>query len=134
MRNVSILELIPQRPPFVFVDEIVDVTENSIKTLYRVKRDSPLSEGDLFSEAGMIECIAQTIATHIGYTTLGEVTIGVIGSVRNFKIVEIPKVDDILIAEVDIVNKVFNITFVHAKIFLSGKEIAGGELKVALQE
>lgn len=41
----DVLRLIPHRPPFLFVDEIVDVSETSATTRLTVRPDFPFFEG-----------------------------------------------------------------------------------------
>lgn len=41
----DILDLIPQRPPFLFVDKVVDRTENSIKTTLKVTGQEDFFKG-----------------------------------------------------------------------------------------
>lgn len=41
----DVLRLIPHRPPFLFVDEIVDVSETSATTCLTVRPDFPFFEG-----------------------------------------------------------------------------------------
>lgn len=133
MLTSNILDYIPQRPPFVFIDGIIALHEDdSFTTSYTVQKNTPLSRGNLLGEAGLVEFLAQSIAAHIGYTTTGEVQIGVIGAIRNFEILELPKNGETITGELRIVSKIFNVTLVQAKIMNDGKEIASGELKVAL--
>jgi 3-hydroxyacyl-[acyl-carrier-protein] dehydratase len=59
--NSEVISRIPHRPPFLFVDEIVSVTDSSITTRFRVREDldffkghypnNPIMPGVLISEA-----------------------------------------------------------------------------------
>lgn len=134
MLTTNILHYIPQRPPFVFIDGIVFLSDDgSFSTIYTVKEETPLSDEELFSEAGLLEFVAQSIAAHIGYTTVGEVRIGVIGAIKHFEIFKLPKAGDTIYCNLKIINKIFDITLVEAQIHLEEKIIAQGEIKVALQ-
>ncbi|MEG1556066.1 MAG: hydroxymyristoyl-ACP dehydratase, partial [Bacteroidales bacterium] len=81
-----ILDLIPQRSPFVFVDKLTNITENSFKSQYLVRKENPLCNGHILCEAGIIEHIAQSMAAHIGYLSKDEVKIGMLGSVNHFTV------------------------------------------------
>lgn len=134
MLTTDILNYIPQRPPFVFIDGIVSIEDDGhFKTVYTVKEETPLSRNGQLSEAGLVEFMAQSIAAHIGYTTVGEVQIGVIGSIKNFDIHDLPKTGETIYGELKILNQIFGVSLVEAKIINNGQEIASGELKVALQ-
>lgn len=133
--QIPVLELIPQRPPFVFVDRITDMVGDLIfKTEYTIKSESPLSDTTCFSEAGIMEFIAQSLGAQIGYISTGDIKIGVIGSVKNMHIYRIPLVGETIQGEMEITNRVLHVTFVCAKVFSNGELLADCELKVALQE
>jgi 3-hydroxyacyl-[acyl-carrier-protein] dehydratase len=42
---INIKELIPHRDPFLFVDEVLEITENSIKTVKNVSKDEYFFKG-----------------------------------------------------------------------------------------
>ena len=80
----DILTLIPQRPPFVLVDELTSCDEVETVTGYTVTVECPLQNGGVLQPSGLVENIAQSCAARIGYRSLragGKVGIGVIGSV-----------------------------------------------------
>ena len=129
--NISAIELIPQQPPFVFVDTLLEVEEDSFKAEYIVKPNTPLSDENYFTEAGIVEFVAQSMAAHTGYISEHKASMGLIGAVKNLAIHEVPKVGEVLRSEIKILNRVFNVTFVQAKVFIQDREIAHCELKVA---
>ena len=60
--HLHIQEYIPQRPPIIMIDKIVDISESKVVCEFQVKRDNLfVAEGELL-EPGIIENIAQTIA------------------------------------------------------------------------
>lgn len=131
----NILKLIPQRPPFVFVDSLSgEENSNQFQSELLIKFDNPLLEGDFLAEAGIVEFVAQSMAAHIGYFGGDEVKIGVIGSIKKLSVSKLPKIGDTIVAELVITNKVFNITLVEAKVFCKEKEIAFCEMKVAVPD
>ena len=63
-----------------------------------------------FTEAGLMENIAQTAAAGAGYVMLQsdeEVAIGYIGAVKNLEVVALPNVGDIINTSVSIINNIF---------------------------
>lgn len=135
INDFDILDLIPQRRPFVMVDRLTECDDNGATSEFLVKADNIFCSGDVMIESGMMENIAQTCAARIGYLGLFNnepVKIGVIGGIKNMQFIDLPKVGDILITKINIVNVVFNVTLVNAKVFCNNKLMAEGDMKIAL--
>src|ERR1700760_994002 len=93
----NIASLIPQRPPFVMIDQLVNCDETCVDTKFKVTTENVLVEDGLLSEAGIVENIAQTAAAGIGHVAVqgnGQVVIGYIAAIKNLEIFEQPKVGD----------------------------------------
>ena len=115
----DILLLIPQRPPFVMVDKLLSSDENSTQTAFRVNEENVLVVEGKFSEAGLMENIAQTAAARAGYIAMMEnkpVAVGYIGTVKNLEIFDLPKINDELVTEVKIENQVFDVTVISGTV------------------
>ena len=133
----TILDYIPQRPPFVMVDNIVTCNEDYCKTTFEVRRDNIMLEGDTLLEGGVIENIAQSCAARIGYlaihTKMQSVRIGVIGGIKDLTINKLPKVGDTLTTEIfKVLSDFGDMSVLDAKTTCDGEVIATGEIKVAL--
>lgn len=132
-----ILDYIPQRPPFVLVDQIITCNEDYCKTTFEVKADNPLLYNDILIESGVIENIAQSCAARIGYlaihTKMQSVRIGVIGGIKDLTINKLPKVGDTLTTEIfKVLSDFGDMSVLDAKTTCDGEVIATGEIKVAL--
>jgi predicted hotdog family 3-hydroxylacyl-ACP dehydratase len=115
----DILLLIPQRPPFVMVDKLLSSDENSTQTAFRVNEENVLVVEGKFSEAGLMENIAQTAAARAGYIAMMEnkpIAVGYIGAVKNLEIFDLPKINDELVTEVKIENQVFDVTVISGTV------------------
>jgi predicted hotdog family 3-hydroxylacyl-ACP dehydratase len=115
----DILLLIPQRPPFVMIDKLLSSDENSTQTAFRVNEENVLVVEGKFSEAGLMENIAQTAAARAGYIAMMEnkpVAVGYIGAVKNLEIFDLPKINDELVTEVKIENQVFDVTVISGTV------------------
>jgi predicted hotdog family 3-hydroxylacyl-ACP dehydratase len=115
----DILLLIPQRPPFVMVDKLLSSDENSTQTAFRVNEENVLVVEGKFSEAGLMENIAQTAAARAGYIAMMEnkpVAVGYIGAVKNLEIFDLPKINDELVTDVKIENQVFDVTVISGTV------------------
>ena len=118
--GIDILELIPQRPPFVLIDRLTEFTMEHSVTDFVVRDGNPLVRDGRLSEAGIMENIAQSCAARIGYISVyvrkGVVCLGIIGSVKDLDIEFLPAVGSRLETTVDVVSEVFSITLVNATV------------------
>jgi predicted hotdog family 3-hydroxylacyl-ACP dehydratase len=129
----DITPLIPQKHPFVMVGKLLLVDEVLTRSSFVIEPGNVFVKDGFFQEAGLMENIAQTAALRAGYLALTEnkpVANGYIGSVRNFEIFQLPQINDELLTEVRIENRVFNVTILTGKIWLNTTLIASCEMKV----
>lgn len=138
LSNIPLSDILPQRSPFVMIDALVRCESDTTETVFKVKSDCVFcnSEGR-FSEAGMVENIAQTCAARIGYLSRlkgGEVHIGVIGAINNMTIEETPSVGDELRTTIVVEEEVFNMTLVRAEIKRGNETLATCKMKIALTD
>ena len=131
--NTDILTLIPQRPPFVLVDRLVEATPDEALSVCSVSGQHPLVSCGCLSAAGLMENMAQTAAAHIGAVSEGEVRIGFIGAVRNMQIYYRPQAGEQITTHIRVVQRVFDISLVEAEVRCGKQVCARCELKIALQ-
>ncbi|MGB6084001.1 hypothetical protein [Moheibacter sp.] len=129
----QILNLIPQRPPFVLVDAIYEHSEKEILSGFTVPEDHILvnSKNELL-ESGMIEHFAQSIALHQGYNFFlrnEPAPVGYIGSIKNIEIFAVPKVGEEVRTRIRVLQQIMGVTMVSGEVFLNGKLIARGEMR-----
>ncbi len=137
MTQTDITQYIPQAAPFVMVGEILQADEQLSKTSFTIADSNILVRKGYFTEAGLVENMAQTAAAGTGYRGKQEgkePTVGFIGALKNLSIKELPKVDDTITTEVRFVHQVLNVHIVQATVFSNGKEMATCELKIFLQQ
>lgn len=133
----SILPFIPQRPPFVMIDEIVSADDALSKTTFTVKEGHLFVDNGTFTEPGLVENMAQTAAAGTGYKAQQEgkpAPVGFIGALKNLSVNQLPKVGETLTTEVVFKMQVMNAHIVDATIKVQDTEIAKCELKIFLQE
>lgn len=133
----DILLLIPQRPPFVMVDKLLSCDENSSKTSFRIDEENVLVIKGEFSEEGLIENIAQSAAAQAGYLAMMQnipVKVGYISMVKNLEIFELPKINDELVTEVKVENRVFDMTVISGTVRSDDKVIAQCEMNIILSK
>ncbi len=132
----DILPFIPQRYPVVMIDTLYSCTEEETKTGLTMQRNNIFFEGDYFSEAGLIENIAQTAAVHAGYLSKKnnrETPIGFIGAVKNLQIVDFPKEGEKIITTIVVQNEVFGVTLISGTVCCNEKVIATAEMKIVIK-
>ncbi len=135
-QTVAITEYIPQRPPFVMVDELVSSSETSAVTTYCVPTDNVLLTGNELPAAGLLENVAQTAAAWIGSIATAKnepVRIGYVGAVKKMNIYRLPQVGETLTTTIDVVATAFDITLVSGTIKIGNELAAEMDLKIALQ-
>ena len=135
--SVNVLDLIPQRPPFIMIDCLTHFDPVLTSSRFTV-RDNNLffSEGRLLA-SGLIENIAQTCAARIGYINRLSnevIKLGFIGAVRNLKIYKTTLAGDTIYTTITVKEEVFQMTLVDAVVKLNDETIAEAEMKIALSD
>jgi predicted hotdog family 3-hydroxylacyl-ACP dehydratase len=131
----NMLNLIPQRPPFVMVGNLLHSDEKLTRTSFLVREDNIFVENGELKEPGLIENIAQTAAAGAGYKAKlnnNPVAVGYIGAVKNLEIFAMPKINDELITEVTICPDFYrdDVTIISGKSWCNEKLMAQCEMKI----
>ena len=135
---------LPQHPPFLMVDTLERIDDKSAVSTFNILSDNILLEAGLFTEAGLIENIAQTAALHAGYhfstqaqdkgKTMDKAPMGFIGAIKDFHIFRQPQVGDVLYTTMLIEHQIGNASVIKGEIKVGEEVVASGELKIFLQE
>jgi len=121
------------------VDKITDFNYETYacKTSFLISENSLLIEDNYLTEAGLLENIAQTCATQIGfvnkYILKKDIQIGFIGAVKNLKINIFARLGDTLETTIEILNEFADMKIAYCKVYVENQIIAEGELKIALK-
>lgn len=128
---ITALPYIPQRPPFVMVDNLLSCDDVVVRTNFSIAADNLFVQDGKFTEAGLMENIAQTCAARIGWLNQDKpVRIGVIGSISNFEASRLPKVGETLETSVTVESAVFDAIIVHAESSTAQGPVAQCDMKV----
>lgn len=137
----EILELLPQRPPMVMVDSLESCDARTVVTRLTVRDDNVFLGEKGISTSGLMECMAQTAAARTGWILKNNpgaenkiAPIGVIGSIKHFKLHFQPVTGSVLITTVDIEYEIMQATIVRAKVETDGTLAAEAELQIFLTE
>jgi predicted hotdog family 3-hydroxylacyl-ACP dehydratase len=132
----NIESLIPQRAPFVMIDELQFSDGNITRTSLQVRKENIFVENGFFTEPGLLENIAQTAAARAGHEAGKEnvpVRVGYIGAVKNFEVLALPAVGDIIETEIIIGNQVFDVSVINGTTRCNGRVIAKCEMKIFIK-
>lgn len=127
MKNIT--DILPQKAPFVFVDEVVGYDVSSAVTRFTVTAGHPLVEDGRLTLGGMLENMAQTMAAHAALSCDGTPRVGVIAAVPQMTIHGRPAVGETLTTDVRILESVFGMVLSEAVITVNGQIIATAKLK-----
>lgn len=131
MLPTSALPYIPQRPPFVLVDNLLSCNVEVVVTDFRIPEGHVLVENGVLTDAGLIENVAQTCAARIGWLNSDkESPLGVIGAVNNFERIALPAIGETITTTVTVSSTVFDAIIVHAETQCNGQPIAQCDMKV----
>lgn len=132
--NEKILKLIPQKPPFVMVDSLMEYSKLTGKAGFAISNDNILVKNGYFSEPGLIEHMAQSMSLHRGYRGflqgLEKPVTGFIGSIKSVEIFDLPRAGTRLTTFVEILQEVMKVTCVSARTFNEeGELVATSEMR-----
>ena len=137
IEDITLRELIPQRPPFVMIDRLLSCDMVVTTTALEIREDNLFVANGRFSAEGLMENIAQTSAARMGYINLNrgdKVKIGVIGAVSNFEVFRTPRVGEHIVTTIKVEEELFKITLVKAFIKCDDELLAQSNMKIALMD
>ena len=136
--NISASEILPQREPFVFVDQLVHYDERETVTAFTVPAEHLLVADGYLTAPGILENMAQSSAARIGYLCKFilhvPVRVGYIGAIRKFRVYRLPAVGETLTTTILFREDVFGISLVDAVVRVGEDLIAEASLKTTLGE
>ena len=133
--DVSPLDILPQRPPFILIDRLTHYDEAVTSTRFLVPVGHLFVSDGRLLPTGLIENMAQTCAARLGYYNLISglpVKIGFIGAISHLHILRTPLVGKYLDTTIRVKEEVFGMTLVDAEIRVDEEVIATAEMKMAI--
>ena len=126
------LQFIPHRPPFLFVDKIIEETKATIKTEKFVDSEEPFFQGHypdrpIMPGVLIFESIFQTGAIMMGKRIANEGRIPVLTRVNNIKLKHAVNPGDTLQVEVKLKD------LVSSAAYMTGKASVNGKVAVTLE-
>jgi predicted hotdog family 3-hydroxylacyl-ACP dehydratase len=137
-KDIPILELLPQRPPFVMVDHLTDYSETQSSCCLTIRPDNIFLEKGCLAPSGIIEHIAQTCAARLGYYNCyilkTGVRLGFIGEVKDLNILRLPREGETIETTITVMQEIFDVTLVTAEVRVGTEVIVTTRLKIAQGE
>lgn len=138
LTDIDIHQLLPQQEPFVMVGKLTHFDMERTVTETVVNPDNIFTENGVFTPSGVIENIAQTCATRIGYINKyilkKGIQLGFIGAIRNLRLYRCPDVGETIETEILTIEEIFGMTLVKATVRVGNELLAEAEMKIALSE
>jgi predicted hotdog family 3-hydroxylacyl-ACP dehydratase len=134
-QNIS--DLIPQKHPFVLVDELITCSDKITVCGFLIPENHPLVQEGKLSEGGLTENIAQTAAAGNGYQSIEKniaIPNGFIAGIKNLKVVRLPLCNSQIKTTVTQENRVMDYNLIKGEIFQNDECIASCEMKIYCPE
>jgi predicted hotdog family 3-hydroxylacyl-ACP dehydratase len=131
----DILDLIPQRPPMVLIDQLICAGEKSAAGRLFIRESNVFCENGFLQEGGLMEFIAQTAAAYEGYRQLSlreEVKPGFIGAIKNLSVHFLPEINTEIQSEIIVDNELLGYTLITGKIFQNNNVVAECEMRILM--
>jgi 3-hydroxymyristoyl/3-hydroxydecanoyl-(acyl carrier protein) dehydratase len=137
--NVSILDLLPQRPPMVMLDRLSFCEGVVARGELSIREENVFTCGGSFTESGMLEALAQTAAARTSLVQRSQAgaqgrppQVGVIGSIKDFRLNFLPKTGDTIETEIELLHEFLNASVIRGRVLAGGAEACSAELKIFL--
>lgn len=117
------------------LDTLYSYTETSVISGLTIQSSNIFVANGYFSETGLIEHMAQSVALHTGYQFYLKneaAPIGYIGAISNISIQQLPQLNDKIKTTVTLLQEFAGITLVSLSTQLNDIEIATGQMKTVL--
>lgn len=131
----DITRFIPQRAPFVMLDELVEGNADGFKTRFLVQEDNLLLQNGVLSESAVLEHIAQSCAAGFGFVNSGgdgEDRKGFIGAITRVEVFFLPKLGDLIETEITLLSSFEQINLVQGVAMINGITCLSCQLKIVL--
>lgn len=130
----AITDLIPQRPPFLFVDKIIERTEKSIKTSLKLSGEEDFFKGHFPGNPIMPGVLLQEALFQSGAALMAGMAgggLGVVTRVQNAKFKNMVRPGDELEMEVELTESISNAHYMKGTTKVAGKTVLVIEFAVA---
>ena len=132
----NITRFIPQRSPFVMIDNLISANEIGFESSFEIVDANIFLENEVLSESALVENIAQTCAAGFGYINSlkgeGEGQLGFIGAVSRLTVENLPNNGATISTKVEILNTFDNIHLIQGSAFANDQKLIECQMKIVL--
>lgn len=124
---------IPQRAPFIMIDNLIEATAEKFETDFQILHDNIFVEEGILREFALIENIAQSSSAGLAIIKMSsgkKTTDGFIGGISKLKLYDLPKVNDNIYTIVYLIAQIENMFLLKGENFLNGRKLLECELKL----
>jgi 3-hydroxyacyl-[acyl-carrier-protein] dehydratase len=135
--NQAITDFIPQRPPIVMIDRLIQSDLESATSAFTILPTNIFVDDGKFTEPGLIENIAQTAAAMVGYqSSLQQIPtpIGYIASIKDLSIKFLPDVLSTIRTTINVTNTVMDVTIIKGMVEQNEKIVCSCEMRILIQK
>ena len=136
LHKENITEIIPQKSPFVMVDNLLSADEGGFKSTFKVEKHNIFLKKEKLQEPALIENIAQTVAAGFGYVDRqsgGKPKLGFIGAISKLKVHALPKINSEIKTIVTHLYQFENVYLVKGENFCGEELLVECEMKIVVQ-
>jgi len=131
--KTEIESYIPQRAPFIMIDNLVEATPEKFITDFRILPDNIFVENEVLREFALIENIAQSCSAGLAIVkkSAGNKTVdGFIGGISKLILYDLPGVNETILTVVILLAQIENMFLLKGENFLNDKKLLECEIKL----
>lgn len=131
----QIAGFIPQKPPFVMIDNLVDATNEAFESNFTVRNENIFLRDNRLTEPALIENIAQTCAAGFACLQQDEGTepkLGFIGGITKLEVHALPHLHEQINTTITVLYQLDQVFLVKGESFCSDKRLLECEMKIVV--
>ncbi len=132
----NITRFIPQRFPFVMIDELVKADESGFESSFKIDDDNLFLNEGILSESSLVENIAQTCAAGFGYVNSlkgeGEGQLGFIGAVSRLSVEKLPATGATISTKIEVLSTFDAIHLIQGTASSEGEKLVECQMKIVI--
>ena len=133
--DIAVGTLMPQQPPFRFVDRLLFCDEQCAEVEFTVPEAGIFVSGGALQPGGVVEHMAQACSVMSGYIAVYirflPVSVGYLGHVRSLQLHRLPLAGERLLTRVEVIEDIFGIFMARVSVCAGDECIAEGVIKTA---
>lgn len=132
-KQKSIIQLLPQKPPFLMVDELTSSKYKSFSSSFKIDNKNIFIEDNKLSVSGIIENMGQTAMAGIISTTKeekGTEIDGYLAGVKQFEVFKRPPINSIIVTKILVKAKIDKMFLISCEVFNQNELVAKALLQI----